>query len=155
MCDLKYVIPPKYVFAPHCHHWGRCTWSIRFRDKTISPAHSEMCSALLASYYLTIRVLHLGRDLLDSESALHSFHSLPSFDFCAADTRNVSFLWSILKEMCLLASLLVLLLFSSDLKPSNFHIVKEVHGENVLSWPDATWKRYIYIQTFKITSKFE
>lgn len=69
MCDLKYVIPHKYIFAllllpqkeVHLEHLLLVT-------KLLS-AHSEMCSALLASYYLTIRVLLLGRDLLDSDSA--------------------------------------------------------------------------------------
>lgn len=125
MCDLKYVIPHKYVFAPPVVTTeGGALGAFTFRDKTISPAHSEMCSALLASYYLTIRVLHLGRDLLDSESALHgSFYSLPSFDFCAADTRKCFLLVISLEKNVPVSFAFSCIVVYSDLKPSNFHSV--------------------------------
>lgn len=68
MCDLKYVIPHKYVFCPPIVTTrGGALGAFAFCDKSISPAHSEMCSVLLASYYVTMRALLLWRDLLDSE----------------------------------------------------------------------------------------
>lgn len=84
MCDLKYVIPHKYVFTPLLSPLREVHLEpFAFRDKTISPAHSGMCLVLLGSYYLTAGVLHLRRDLLDPESASHcTSHIRLSFEMC-------------------------------------------------------------------------